>query len=1106
MSNDGKYVLSCYYTGQAFLSTNYGVSFTDISNSIPSASRFQPAISATGKYMFVTCNPPAGGKYYYSTNYGATWAEDPSAGRMTAMSYSGKYMVKCPNVNSNNIQFSSNYGASYINVDTGSSLPYPFYAAISSTGQVIAAVAHNSSGVKISKNFGKTWSVVSTVDTPNFVEMSASGRYILAGGYLSTDFGDTFTQPSGTPTSTITGVSVSANGQYMIITNAGTGFYSVDYGKTWATRGTNGGNSTNGTCVAMTANASFVMHVTSTGIYKYASLTNTDISVNSAPTKSSIDNSLNNYYTKTAIDSSLNTYFYNKTTSDSTFLAKSTFDSSMSTYYSTRAATDFSINNVLGSYYTKQSTDSSINNVLLNYSQGINYQVTNAGAGAYVINSNSNADITLIRGLTYVFSVNASGHPFWIQTSDGGYNSSNIYNTGIINNGTQSGNIRWVVDNTTPNTLYYVCQYHSSMRGQIKIVDLSFAPFTYVNDSLTSYYSKTAIDSSLNDNFYNKTTSNSTFLAKSEFDSSMSSYYYSKSVIDGSINSLLSFYSTEEYVNSRFATLVENISTDKLDTLTEIATALQGDASFGFNLYQRINSADASINTIRNSYALASSLADTDSSINTIRNSLSSYALASSLTDIDSSINTIRDRLSSTDSSINTIRNSLSSYATTTSLSDYATTASLSSYATTSSLSDYATTSSLSSYALTSSLSDYATTSSLSSYALTSSLSDYATTASLSDYATTASLSSYALTSSLSDYATTASLSSYALTSSLSDYATTASLSDYATTASLSDYATTASLSDYATTASLSDYATTASLSDYATTASLSSYALTSSLSDYATTASLSSYATTSSLSDYATTASLSSYATTSSLSSYATTASLSSYLQRGSTSDVSLNGNVQLGGGSRSVGINKLPNVLYALDISGDLDVNGNSYFGTGTNFVGINRQTATVALDISGTTNMSGNLALTKASSVTMGSFDLSSVNMSVFNVSEKYATVALSTTPTLDYSTGGIFYMPGVNAALTTINIINVPTTLNRSISITLMLAQTGSSGTFCFTTGTLNINGVSITYLKPDATALAAPSGSPAKSLIINQFIIIWASSTPTVIAYLSSMGV
>jgi hypothetical protein len=126
-----------------------------------------------------------------------------------------------------------------------------------------------------------------------------------------------------------------------------------------------------------------------------------------------------------------------------------------------------------------------------------------------------------------------------------------------------------------------------------------------------------------------------------------------------------------------------------------------------------------------------------------------------------------------------------------------------------------------------------------------------------------------------------------------------------------------------------------------------------------------------------------------------------------------------------------------------------------------------------------------------------------MSVFNVAEKFTTVTLSTTPTLDYSTGGIFYMAAVNAALTTISITNVPTTLNRSISVTLILAQTGGAGTNCFTTGTLNVNGTSITYLKPDATALAAPSAN--RAVIINQFIIIWVSSTPTVIAYLSSMG-
>jgi len=242
-----------------------------------------------------------------------------------------------------------------------------------------------------------------------------------------------------------------------------------------------------------------------------------------ANSDASINTVLGSYYTKTTVDSSINTVLGS-----------------------------YALSSELNTYYLKTDTDSSINNVLLNYSQGINYQITNAGAGAYLINSNSNADITLIRGFTYVFSINAPGHPFWIQTSDGGYNSSDVYNAGITNNGTDSGNITWVVDNTSPNTLYYVCQYHSSMQGQINIIDLSFAPFTYVNDSLTSYYEKTAIDSSMNANFYNKTTSDSLFLAKSAFDSSMNTHYSTRVATDSSINSVLGSYALTASLNNYY--------------------------------------------------------------------------------------------------------------------------------------------------------------------------------------------------------------------------------------------------------------------------------------------------------------------------------------------------------------------------------------------------------------------------------------------------------------------------------------------------------------------------------------------------------------------------
>jgi hypothetical protein len=545
--------------------------------------------------------------------------------------------------------------------------------------------------------------------------------------------------------------------------------------------------------------------------------TTIDGSINSILSNYALTSSLTSYYDKTSIDSSINDNVYNKTTIDgsiNSILSNYALTSSLTSYYDktsidssindnvyNKTTIDGSINSILSnyaltssltSYYDKTSIDSSINNVLLNYSQGIKYQVTNNGSGAYVINTVDNQTLTLIRGLTYILSINASGHPFWIQTSDGAYNSSNIYNTGITNNGTQNGNITWVISNDAPNTLYYVCQYHSSMQGTINIIDFSFATATTLSNTLSSYYIKSDIDSSIN-------------------------------------SILTTTYSTKNYVDDRFTTLIGTVSTDKLDTLAEIAAALSGDASFGINVYQRMD--------------------DSDLSINAIKISLANYALTSTVD------------------------------------------------------------------------------------------------------------------------------------------------------------------------ASLTSYATTASLSSYATTDSLSSYA------------------------------------------------SL--------TSDASFAGNIQIGSttSTRSLGINKTASTLFSLDISGS--------------------------------TNMSGNLTLVNSPSVAMGLFDISAVNMSVFNVAEKFTTVTLSDTPTLNYSTGGIFYMAGVNAALTTISITNVPTTLNRSISVTLILAQTGGAGTNCFTTGTLNINSTPITYLKPDATALAAPSAN--RAVIINQFIIIWVSSTPTVIAYLSSMG-
>jgi hypothetical protein len=100
------------------------------------------------------------------------------------------------------------------------------------------------------------------------------------------------------------------------------------------------------------------------------------------------------------------------------------------------------------------------------------YTVTNSGASAYVIDGANNPTLNLLRGFTYEFDVNASGHPFWIQTVSGAYSSGNVYNNGVTNNGTAVGKITFAVPYDAPNTLYYVCQFHASMAGTINITDV----------------------------------------------------------------------------------------------------------------------------------------------------------------------------------------------------------------------------------------------------------------------------------------------------------------------------------------------------------------------------------------------------------------------------------------------------------------------------------------------------------------------------------------------------------------------------------------------------------------------------------------------------------
>jgi hypothetical protein len=108
---------------------------------------------------------------------------------------------------------------------------------------------------------------------------------------------------------------------------------------------------------------------------------------------------------------------------------------------------------------------------------GAIFAVTNSGASAYTINGANNPTLNLIRGFTYYFTVTASGHPFWIKTSQT-TGTGNAYNNGVTNNGTESGTIIFTVPFDAPSTLYYICQFHGSMTGAIAVSDLGPAGAT----------------------------------------------------------------------------------------------------------------------------------------------------------------------------------------------------------------------------------------------------------------------------------------------------------------------------------------------------------------------------------------------------------------------------------------------------------------------------------------------------------------------------------------------------------------------------------------------------------------------------------------------------
>lgn len=104
-----------------------------------------------------------------------------------------------------------------------------------------------------------------------------------------------------------------------------------------------------------------------------------------------------------------------------------------------------------------------------------NYSITPNGLSGYFVNGTNNATLTLYRGITYIFNVNASGHPFFIKTN-ATTGTTDQYTNGVANNGVQIGTLTFVVPTNTPATLFYHCSVHATMGGTLNMSDIPPPP------------------------------------------------------------------------------------------------------------------------------------------------------------------------------------------------------------------------------------------------------------------------------------------------------------------------------------------------------------------------------------------------------------------------------------------------------------------------------------------------------------------------------------------------------------------------------------------------------------------------------------------------------
>jgi len=104
------------------------------------------------------------------------------------------------------------------------------------------------------------------------------------------------------------------------------------------------------------------------------------------------------------------------------------------------------------------------------------FTVTTPGFYYSINGQDSNPTITLTRGVSYTFAINAEfDHPFQISSDSNGTS----YDSGVMNNNISDGTLTFTVPADAPDMLYYVCSIHL-FGGTINIVNPPPPPAPFV--------------------------------------------------------------------------------------------------------------------------------------------------------------------------------------------------------------------------------------------------------------------------------------------------------------------------------------------------------------------------------------------------------------------------------------------------------------------------------------------------------------------------------------------------------------------------------------------------------------------------------------------------